>query len=70
MAVQKTQSSNASTPAYHVDDPHGNSLVLRKQPNSSNVTLGGAANFVVLSRQNVTDLLVALTVFSNTGTLS
>lgn len=58
---------------YHVQDAHGNRIVLAQPPGSANVTIGllnQSLGGVVLTKQNVADLLAALTAFSNTGSLS
>jgi hypothetical protein len=70
VAAQKTQSSNASTPAYHATDAAGNKITLQMQRGSGFATLGSASNFVTLSQQNASDLLAAFTQFAASGTLS
>jgi hypothetical protein len=68
MAALKTTLPGVGTPQLHVTDPQGNHVVV--QHVGANITIGTASTFVVLSKQNVTDILASLTAFSNTGQLS
>jgi hypothetical protein len=60
--------ASASTPTYHVDDSNGNHIVLRQV--GATLRIGTAADYVDLTRQNVIDLLPALTAFSTSGILT
>jgi hypothetical protein len=68
MAALKTTLPGVGTPQLHVTDPQGNHVVV--QHVGTNIMIGTASTFVVLSKQNVTDILTSLTAFSNTGQLS
>ncbi len=85
MAAQKTISPNGGV-QYVVLDAFNNPLSLdtanptkaltgsypgNVQPNTPTISFGfGPENLVVLTQQNVIDLLTALTGFANTGLLS
>jgi hypothetical protein len=56
---------------YSVSDPHGNQVSLKQgQPSF----VGGAPTIIIgglsLTKQNVIDLLPALTIFANSGVVS
>jgi hypothetical protein len=68
MALIKTTSA---APGYAMTDAHGNVQTLKQGQKSfvgaaPTITVGG----LVLTQQNVTDLLPVLTVFSATGVIS
>jgi hypothetical protein len=68
MSTLKTTLGNG-TATHAVTDPYGNAIVLKQHgaPANAVATVGTASNFIVLSQQNVTDLLTALAAFSATG---
>ncbi len=56
---------------YHVLDAHNNRLIVAQPAGSANITIGWLGGTpVVLTKTNASDLLTALTNFSNTGLLS
>ena len=68
MAAQKTTDRGT---AYHVQDAHGNKTTLTAGAptfigSNPTITLAG----LTLTKQNVADLLPALTAFSTSGVLS
>jgi len=73
MASTKTTAGNmtAAGAQYHIAaDANGGAIKLIQPPGAKFVRLGSTANFVDLTQANVTDLLTALTGFSNTGQLT
>ena len=60
--------SGKSTPSYHLDDVQGNHVVLHQI--GATLRIGTAADYVDLTKQNVIDLLPALTAFSVSGVLT
>jgi hypothetical protein len=69
MAANKVTATGLTQ--YHIIDSHNNRLILAQAPGSASVTIGGLGGAtVVLTKQNVTDLLPGLTNFSNNGLLT
>jgi hypothetical protein len=71
MAANKVVATGV--PQYHIQDAHGNRIILAQPVGSANVTIGAlnqSLGGIVLTKQNVADLLAALTAFSTSGTLS
>lgn len=68
MAAAKTQ--DAAGVKFHFTDAHGNHAALQQLPGAATVQVASNGAVATLTKQNVTDLLSALTAFSNTGVLS
>lgn len=68
MPAIKQTVATAATPSYHVADAAGNAVRLSQQDGNLKISVGGTS--FTLTQQNVTDLLSALTAYSNTGRLS
>jgi hypothetical protein len=69
MAAAKTTTGALGSTTYHITDANNNHLTVQPaSTNPLNITIMSSdGNKVVLTRQNVTDILPALTVFSTTG---
>ncbi len=66
MAAIKTSDTGTK---YHVADANGNHTIFQSGPAGSMRITSGGIN-IDLSKQNISDLLPALTAFANTGVLS
>jgi hypothetical protein len=60
---------------YHVSDPSGNHVVIsgiapQTGAGPSTLRFDRGGNMIILSQQNIIDLLPALTAFANTGVWS